>query len=74
MSVRLHSRAWTDEYRRGQVVECRIDGIHWTRCVVVASTRSGLPIVKYAEEARHDSHVTFRIDRKGDIRQPEERK
>lgn len=73
MATSTHSRAWTDAYPRGSRVDCRIDGVHWERCVVIDRTRSGLPIVKYAEEARHDSHVTFRIDRKGDIRQPEER-
>lgn len=62
--VRIHSRAWTDAYRRGMAVECRML-TSWVRCRVVGSTRSGLPIVKVADSG---SDATFRIDRKGDIR------
>ncbi len=65
MSVKLHSRTWTDAYASvGQAVECRFGG-EWRRCVVSSRTRSGLPIVSIVGDR---TAWTFRIDRKGDIR------
>lgn len=64
--IHTHSRSWTDSWPRGTEAEALLLG-QWRPCAVVASTRSGLPIVRLIGDK---SDATFRIDRKGDIRAP----